>query len=342
MLLLTSDTSKRETVLTGMAMTIEKSQLNELHWLMEMLHNIDVGLVVLDKEFNIQIFNGFMENHSGLFPREAKGKLIFDLFSEIPREWFTRKAESVFLLKNKAFTIWEQRPYLFKFESYRPVTGSADFMYQNTTFIPLLSATGEVSHLCLLVYDVKETAKHKQSLKKANEELSILSQTDGLTQLFNRTHWEQCLSAEHKRWSRSQHSSSLVMIDIDHFKNINDTYGHIVGDEVIRHISGLIRHHVRETDICGRYGGEEFAILLSDTSIENAFVFADRLRKEVSEAIVSYNDITVNYTISMGIAEVDESIENHEVWIECADAALYRSKESGRNKISLHPKQTKK
>ena len=81
---------------------------------------------------------------------------------------------------------------------------------------------------------------------------------------------------------------------------------------------------------------------MSDTSIENAFVFADRLRKEVSEAIVSYNDITVNYTISMGIAEVDESIENHEVWIECADAALYRSKESGRNKISLHPKQTKK
>ncbi|NQY48515.1 MAG: diguanylate cyclase [Colwellia sp.] len=323
-------------------MTIEKSQLNELHWLMEMLHNIDVGLVVLDKEFNIQIFNGFMENHSGLFPREAKGKLIFDLFAEIPREWFTRKAESVFLLKNKAFTIWEQRPYLFKFDSYRPVTGSADFMYQNTTFIPLLSATGEVSHLCLLVYDVTDTAMHKQSLKKANEELSILSQTDGLTQLFNRTHWEQCLLAEHKRWSRSQHSSSLVMIDIDHFKNINDTYGHIVGDEVIRHISGLIRHHVRETDICGRYGGEEFAILLSDTSIENAFVFADRLRKEVSEAIVSYNDITVNYTISMGIAEVDESIENHEVWIECADAALYRSKESGRNKISLHPKQTKK
>ena len=222
-------------------MTIEKSQLNELHWLMEMLHNIDVGLVVLDKEFNIQIFNGFMENHSGLFPREAKGKLIFDLFAEIPREWFTRKAESVFLLKNKAFTIWEQRPYLFKFDSYRPVTGSADFMYQNTTFIPLLSATGEVSHLCLLVYDVTDTAMHKQSLKKANEELSILSQTDGLTQLFNRTHWEQCLLAEHKRWSRSQHSSSLVMIDIDHFKKINDNYGHLAGDKVLIEVAKQIK-----------------------------------------------------------------------------------------------------
>ncbi len=81
-------------------MTLEKSQLNELHWLMEMLHNIDVGLVVLDKEFTVQIFNGFMENHSGLLPREVKGQVIFDLFDEIPRDWFTRKAESVFLLES--------------------------------------------------------------------------------------------------------------------------------------------------------------------------------------------------------------------------------------------------
>ena len=320
-------------------MTLEKSQLNELHWLMEMLHNIDVGLVVLDKEFTIQIFNGFMENHSGLLPRQVKGKLIFDLFDEIPRDWFTRKAESVFLLKNKAFTIWEQRPYLFKFDSYRPVTGSADFMYQNTTFIPLLSSTGDVSHLCLLVYDVTDNAVHKQGLKKANEELAILSRTDGLTQLFNRAHWESCLLAEYKRWGRSQHASSLVMLDIDHFKNINDSYGHVVGDVVIRHLSGLIRHHVRETDICGRYGGEEFAILLADTSLKNAYVFAERLRKEVAAAKVTYNDIEINYTISVGVAEVDEGIKTAEAWVECADAALYSSKETGRNKTSLHPKQ---
>jgi diguanylate cyclase (GGDEF)-like protein len=319
-------------------MTLEKSQLNELHWLMEMLHNIDVGLVVLDKNFTIQIFNGFMENHSGLLPRQVKDQLIFDLFEEIPRDWFTRKAESVFLLKNKAFTIWEQRPYLFKFESYRPVTGSAEFMYQNTTFIPLISSNGEVSHLCLLVYDVTDNAVHKQSLKKANGELAILSQTDGLTQLFNRTHWEQCLLAEFKRWSRSQHSSSLVMLDIDHFKNVNDTYGHMVGDEVIKHLSALIKKHARETDICGRYGGEEFTILLADTSLKNAYVFAERLRKAVCESVVSFNEVTLTYTISLGVAEVDDAIHNHETWIEHADSALYQSKEGGRNKTSLHVK----
>lgn len=321
-------------------MSLETSQLNELHWLMEMLHNIDVGLVVLDKEYNVQIFNGFMENHSGLLPREVKGQSLFDLFDEIPQDWFERKAESVFLLKNKAFTIWEQRPYLFKFDSYRPVTGSADFMYQNTTFIPLLSSTGEVSHLCLLVYDVTDNATHKMSLEKANEELAILSQTDGLTGLLNRTYWESCLQAEYKRWTRSQHSSSLVMLDIDHFKNVNDSYGHMVGDEVIRHLSTLIRKHVRETDISGRYGGEEFTILLSDTSVKNAYVFSERLRRAVDAAVVKYNDIELKYTISLGVAEVEPSIKNYEAWIECADAALYQSKESGRNKVTLHPKQS--
>ena len=320
-------------------MSLETSQLNELHWLMEMLHNIDVGLVVLDKDYKVQIFNGFMENHSGLLPREVKGEVIFDLFDEIPKDWFERKAESVFLLKNKAFTIWEQRPYLFKFDSYRPVTGSAEFMYQNTTFIPLLSSTGDVSHLCLLVYDVTDNAVHKLSLEKVNQELAILSQTDGLTGLFNRTHWENCLQAEYKRWTRSQHSSSLVMLDIDHFKNVNDTYGHMVGDEVIRHISALIREHVRETDVSGRYGGEEFTILLADTPLKNAYVFAERLRREVEAAVVQYNDIELKYTISLGVAEVEASIQNYEAWIECADAALYNSKESGRNKVSLHPKQ---
>jgi len=321
-------------------MTLETSQLNELHWLMEMLHNIDVGLVVLDKDYKVQIFNGFMENHSGMLPGEVKDKTIFSLFPEIPQEWFERKAESVFLLKNKAFTIWEQRPYLFKFDSYRPVTGSADYMYQNTTFIPLLSATGVVSHLCLLVYDVTDNAVNKMSLEKVNEELAVLSQTDGLTKLFNRAHWENCLQAEYKRWARSQHSSSLVMLDIDHFKNVNDTYGHMVGDEVIRQLAGLIREQCRETDISGRYGGEEFALILSDTNLKNAYIFAERLRKRVEQSVIKYNDIELSYTISLGIAEVEPCIKTYEAWIECADAALYHSKENGRNRVGLHPKQS--
>ncbi len=147
-------------------MSINAQELHELHWMMEMLHTIDVGLVVLDRDFKIQIWNGFMENHSGYKPAEVKDKLLFSLFDEIDEEWFKNKAESVALLKNKAFTIWEQRQYLFKFDNYRPITGTAENMYQNTTFIPLLSVTGEVSHLCILIYDVTDNAMNKQMLEK--------------------------------------------------------------------------------------------------------------------------------------------------------------------------------
>tara|TARA_R110000737_G_scaffold77432_2_gene108585 strand:- start:12824 stop:13783 length:960 start_codon:yes stop_codon:yes gene_type:complete len=319
-------------------MSVQTEQLNELHWLMEMLHTIDVGLVVLDRDYTIQIWNGFMENHSGLLPREVKGKVLFDLFDEIQEDWFRRKAESVVMLKNKAFTIWEQRPYLFKFNNYRPITGTAEFMYQNTTFIPLMSTTGQVSHLCLLVYDVTDNATHKLELEKANANLAILSQTDGLTQLFNRNHWQHCIEAEFKRYIRSQHPSSLVMLDIDHFKVVNDNYGHLVGDDVIRHIAKVIREQVRETDVSGRYGGEEFVILLADTNAIDALVFAERLRKTVEESVVIYNDIEIKYTVSLGIAEVDPSYSSVSQWLEHADNALYQSKDNGRNKVTTYQK----
>ncbi|MBA6223936.1 diguanylate cyclase [Colwellia sp. MB02u-18] len=319
-------------------MSLQTEQLNELHWMMEVLHTIDVGLVVLDRDYTIQIWNGFMENHSGLLPREVKGKLLFDLFDEIPQDWFRRKAESVFLLKNKAFTIWEQRPYVFKFNNYRPITGTAEFMYQNTTFIPLKSTTGEVSHLCLLVYDVTDNATQKKQLKKANADLAILSRTDGLTQLFNRNHWQQSIAAEFKRYTRNQHASCLVMLDIDHFKAVNDNYGHLVGDDVIRHLAKFIREQVRETDISARYGGEEFIILLADTHAEGGLIFAERLRKTVAESVVIYNGIEVQYTISLGVAQIQPNYSSERQWLEHADNALYQSKDNGRNKATIYQK----
>lgn len=313
-----------------------QSDPTELHWLMEMLHNIDVGLVVFDSNYQIQIWNGFMENHSGLLPREAKGKILFDLFPEIDKDWFTRKADSVFLLKSKAFTIWEQRPYLFKFKNYRSITGTVESMYQNTTLIPLTSSTGVVDNLCLIVYDVTDIASHKLELEAANEELSILSKTDRLTQIFNRGHWEECLRTEFKRYTRGHNLSSLLMLDIDHFKRVNDGYGHQAGDDCIKALADTITQCIRETDIAGRYGGEEFAVLLPDTTAEEALVLAERIRVTIENLTVQHNDIDINFTISLGIAEISESFRTYEAWIECADASLFQSKETGRNKITIY------
>lgn len=311
-------------------------QLNELHWMMEMLHNIEVGLVVIDRDYTIQIWNGFMENHSGLLPRYVKGKPVFELFEEIPEDWFRRKAESVFLLKNKAFTIWEQRPYVFKFNNYRPITGTAEFMYQNTTFIPLISSTGEVTHLCLLVYDVTDNATHKKELEKANADLALLSQVDGLTNLFNRNHWQKCIETEFKRYARHRQTSTLVMLDIDKFKIVNDKYGHTVGDDVIKHLAQVISEQVRETDITGRYGGEEFVIFLSGTKADDAMTFTERLRKTVESSVFIYNDIEIKYTISIGVAELLPAYDSVSQWLENVDKALYESKNNGRNRVSVY------
>jgi diguanylate cyclase len=317
-------------------MSGQVEQLNELHWMMEMLHNIEVGLVVIDRDYTIQIWNGFMENHSGLLPRNVKGKSVFDLFEEIPEDWFRRKAESVFLLKNKAFTIWEQRPYVFKFNNYRPITGTAEFMYQNTTFIPLISSTGEVTHLCLLVYDVTDNATHKKELEKANADLALLSQVDGLTCLFNRNYWQKCIETEFKRYVRHRQTSTLVMLDIDNFKMVNDKYSHAVGDYVLKHLAQIISEQVRETDITGRYGGEEFVIFLSGTTSNDAMIFTERLRKTVESSVFIYNDIEIKYTISIGIAEALPALESVSQWLENADKALYESKNNGRNRVTVY------
>lgn len=127
-------------------MSNDQSAMNELHWLIDMVQTIEVGLVVLDRDYNIQLWNGFMENHSGVSPNSIKGQNLFSRFPDLPATWLKQKMESVFMLKNRAFISWEQRPYVFQFKNYRPITGRADFMYQNVTLLPLASLTGKITH----------------------------------------------------------------------------------------------------------------------------------------------------------------------------------------------------
>lgn len=311
--------------------------MNELHWLMDMFNTVDVGLVVLDRDYKVCIWNGFMENHSGLLPSAVKDKDLFDLFPSIDEKWFRSKSESVFILNNRSFTIWEQQPYIFRFKNYRPITGKADHMYQNATFIPLTTTTGEVSHICIIIYDVTDEAVNKKELEDVNAKLEQMSRTDALTQLTNRGFWEQKLRKEYMRISRSGGCSTLLMFDIDHFKTVNDEHGHRAGDEALRHIADLLRKTLRETDLAGRYGGEEFAVTLLDTDHEGAMIFAERLRALIENSSIYFGDKQIKLTVSIGFACSDEKkFERYEKWIEAADQALYHSKQNGRNKVTAY------
>lgn len=312
-------------------MPAPKDFLSDFHWLMDVLQNIDVGLIILDEEFNIQLWNSFMQNHSAMGPTDVLGKNIFESFPELPEPWFRQKVQSVFVLHNSAFTTWEQRPYLFKFKNYRPVTGIADFMYQNSTIIPLKDTRGKVEHICLIVYDVTEVAVNRLQIQAANLQLHEISRTDGLTGLLNRKTWELDAEQEYKRFKRHEHPCSLVMFDIDHFKNINDSYGHPAGDEVIRQTAAAVKSCIRDIDIAGRYGGEEFTIVLSDTDTEGALVVAERIRNKIQELTVHYEDFAIQFTVSLGVALLTQEMTTRTVWIDCADKALYQAKKNGRN-----------
>lgn len=310
---------------------------DDVHWQMDILQNIDVGLVVMNENYIIEVWNSFMQNHSGKAPEKVLGKTLFEAFPELPEEWFKHKAQAVFVLQNTAFTTWEQRPYLFRFPHYRPITGTAEYMYQNSSIIPLANTNGVAQHICLIIYDVTDTAVNKLAQQQANHQLQSLSRTDHLTGLFNRGYWELRLIQEFKRFDRYEQPSSLIMLDIDHFKKINDTYGHTVGDEAIRSVSRIIKEHARTLDIPGRYGGEEFGIILTNTNGDGACVFAERLRKTIEDSTIFTEGHSIKFTVSMGIAELNPELHDHRHWIEKADLGLYRSKENGRNQVTLLP-----
>ncbi|WP_026377087.1 PAS domain-containing protein [Aestuariibacter salexigens] len=157
--------------------------LLEFHWLMDMLQTVDVGIVVLDKQFNVKVWNGFMESHSGLLPSQVRDKCLFDLFPHINKPWFVRKTKPVFELKTRAFMTWEQRPYLFKFPNYRPITGSEDFMYQNITLSPLVAANGTVENICMMIYDVTDVAESKKQLESL--QVSVSEQSERTTKIHS-------------------------------------------------------------------------------------------------------------------------------------------------------------
>ena len=311
------------------------SSLAEMHWKHDLLGSIEVGIVVLDKEYNVQVWNQFMENHSSIVPGMIQDKNLFEFFPEIDKKWFCRKAEPAFTLKSPVFIIWEQRPHLFRFDCNRPITSQTEYMYQNITIFPLASLTGQVEQICLVIYDVTDEAIGRLGIQSLNQQLEEMSRVDGLTELYNRRYWEEQFTMEFKRHKRTEGPSAIIMLDIDHFKKVNDTYGHPAGDDVIRALADVIRKTTRETDLAGRYGGEEFAIILPDTPVDNVEFVAERIRRFAEKTVVVYDEIDIKFTVSIGIAGFDEKYKDATQWLEAADKALYKAKESGRNKVIL-------
>lgn len=192
-----------------------------------------------------------------------------------------------------------------------------------------LAVLGVVSAVFIYVFSAFNKIITK--LEVANDKLGQLAITDPLTGIFNRRRFNETLEVEIARAGRHKRKFSLIMFDIDHFKKVNDAFGHKTGDNVLRTITQIISRHMRLTDTFARWGGEEFMILVIETHVEGAKVFAERLREEIEKCCF---DLDKKITCSFGVAGFNET-DDTEAIIKRVDEALYEAKNSGRNKVCI-------
>ena len=186
-----------------------------------------------------------------------------------------------------------------------------------------------------VINNTLERARLRNDVKKAQAKMAEMSTVDELTKLHNRRYFIEALEGEFERASRYEIEMALIMVDLDHFKKINDTYGHPSGDMVLSKIGGILKKHVRRNDIACRYGGEEFAVILSNVSRENIYAAYDRFREMVSEHLFEYESNQFHITVSIGIA-FSNNAESANDLLSQADQALYQAKDTGRNKTATY------
>jgi diguanylate cyclase (GGDEF)-like protein len=166
------------------------------------------------------------------------------------------------------------------------------------------------------------------------DEVQRYATLDGLTGTFNRRHFMERAQQAYDNSRRFGHALTAMMLDVDHFKRVNDRHGHHVGDQVLRALAERCRSALRSVDLLGRYGGEEFAILLPGASEQSAAtVLAERIRRKVAEEPIETDDGPVRVTISIGVATIDQQMRSPEDLFKRADAALYEAKQAGRNRV---------
>jgi diguanylate cyclase (GGDEF)-like protein len=222
------------------------------------------------------------------------------------------------LIANDLFQIWR---------IWQPAAEIDSWGGANIKFALLVGIAGDILGAYGLLLLIRE--RLERELDAARHNIEALARTDALTGIWNRRHLDEIVGLEVERARRYRQPVSLILLDVDHFKSINDRYGHAAGDDVLRQIAALGRHSIRSTDTIGRWGGEEFLILAPGTPLANAGHMADKLRRAIADhAFAAPGRVTA----SIGVAEwgIGDDIDS---WMRRADAALYLAKQSGRNRV---------
>lgn len=297
-----------------------------------LLQQLNSGVILLNRQLQIVYINPYICRRADIQLESVQGTDLFTVFADAPKAWLSRKLHSVLSLQSPAFSSWEQRQYLFKLPHLRPVSSANQYMAQNCSMLPLTEPGSGEQYVCLLIEDATDAYVYQSQLQQSNLQLQQVNRLDGLTGVFNRNYWQQQLEVEVQRASRYQHSLSLLFFDLDKFKRLNDDYGHQAGDIVLIEVTKLISSLLRETDLFGRYGGEEFAIILPDTPQEGAMEVAKRICRRVAATPVIYQQQQLKTSVSVGVSEFS-AVSTADELIQQADLALYQAKRNGRNQV---------
>ncbi len=190
--------------------------------------------------------------------------------------------------------------------------------------------------LCQSISIVLEKSRTKKEIKAAQKKMAEMSIKDGLTGLYNRRYFMESIEKEVARAFRHKLNFRLCMIDVDYFKDINDTYGHQTGDMVLSEFGKLLRQYFRKNDTICRYGGDEFAVIMPHISAHESMLAAERFREEVASHIFKYDSIQFSITVSIGISfYTNDKNQSSTELVELADKALYKAKIEGRNRVNM-------
>ncbi len=295
----------------------------------QIFNTISLGLVVLNRELNVTSWNRWMELHSGIPAEKVLGRQICDLFPSLCDSSFNRIVKSVFAFGNYASYSQKLHKYLIPMKNPHGSSSHFPQMQQNCTFGPLRNDNKEIIAIYITIQDVTDFVIYEHKLIQ-------MAKIDGLTGIYNRRYLDNRLTEEIERSRRHGNPLSILMLDIDHFKKINDTHGHLCGDYALRKISELLQELVRTSDILGRYGGEEFCCVLPETPFEQAVVLAERCREQIAASPFSCTDQQTRITVSIGVTGMhrDDTLDSI---IKRADDALYQAKHDGRNRVCSCP-----
>ena len=310
--------------------------------------------IVLNEQSQINVeFHDSMKNIAKIIETQYEINYIVPLIGEMLDRFISDHLIYVFLKQGEEFSlVWPKACNDERvFEVLKQLDNDYGYILTNDDKIgafPLISedevtgcivARSMIEKLSKRDIDYLEqlTRQAAATINRANTYSTILQYAtlDALTNLNNRRQFETRLGQEISITKRQNNPLCAMMIDIDFFKKVNDTYGHAAGDEVLRTVASIIKEQLRESDIPARYGGEEFAVLLPFTKIEEAQIVGERLRKAVEAHPVRVDNVEIAVTISMGLAEYNR-VETGEELFERADKALYEAKKGGRNRVCIN------